>query len=94
MNSITSSQFLSIIKVFDCIYVESILMKAYCIFDNPETDMFMWVSPFNDKYIKFYRKNNLNIEYDLSNQCFYINDEYSIIFRIEPTLNINKKDES
>lgn len=83
MHIITVSDLLSIIKIFDCLFAESILMKSHCIFDNPENDCFLWVSPDNDIFINFYRKDNIEIKYDSGEIFFYIEDEYGISFRID-----------
>lgn len=92
MDIIPVSDFVSIIKLFDCLFVESVMMKSHCIFDNSENDCFLWVSPDNETFIKFYRKDNTDIKYDLNEMCFYIKDEYGIPFRIDPKmLKVTKK---
>lgn len=82
--NVTVAEFLSIIKQFDCIYVESLLIESHCIFENADIDVFLWLSPDSKIFVKFYRKNNLDIEYDKTKKCFYIKAEYGTSFRINP----------
>jgi hypothetical protein len=86
MEEYTVSDFLKFIKNFDVLLVEGVMIKSHCIFENDESDMFLWISLNDSIFIKFYHKNNLIVNYSSSQKCWHIKDEYDISYRIDPKL--------
>lgn len=87
MQTVGIESIISLIESKDILIVEGFPMKSHCIFRNPESRIFLWINPFYNDFIQFYRKDNFLIEYnDLNGETFYVKDQYGITFGITPKL--------
>ena len=84
MNSIILDQFKELIKKAYSLQVDGLLLRSYCIFDEPENDCFLWISLDNNLFVKFYQADNQEVRHD--QHGLYLIDEMGIIFSVVPIM--------
>ena len=84
MNTINLNEFKELIKNTYALEVDGLIVQSYCIFDNPENEFFLWISLYNNLFIKFYSDDNQEIRHD--EKGLYLMDELGIIFAVIPIM--------